>query len=277
MWALPRDACNAAVCSGSGGCVSQGTGRCAIIPSEQDRAAVPCCQRKGKWDRMPKILIADDEKEIVRLLRMYLETDGITVLEANDGLKAVDIAKSNDIDLALVDIMMPKMDGYQVIRQLRQQEKYIPVLVISARVTLSDRVLGMDIGADDYITKPFEPLEVAAKVRAHLRRAGVQSAFGREKNRIGVGSLILDCDECVVINDGTTYELTKAEYKVLELFMQHPRRVFTKEQIYEYAWENEYAVDDNTIRVIISRLRNKIGDDTIKTIRGLGYRLETHG
>lgn len=225
---------------------------------------------------MANILIADDEKEIVRLLRIYIEANDNKVFEANDGDAALRILNKESIDLAIVDIMMPKKNGYEIIKQIRKDSN-IPILVISAKVELSDRVFGIDLGADDYITKPFEPLEVAAKVRAHLRRAGVQSAFGREKNRIEVGSLILDCDECVVINDGTTYELTKAEYKVLELFMQHPRRVFTKEQIYEYAWENEYAVDDNTIRVIISRLRNKIGDDTIKTIRGLGYRLETHG
>lgn len=128
--------------------------------------------------------------------------------------------------------------------------------------------------ADDYITKPFEPLEVAAKVRAHLRRMGAQETVEKEQNRIIVGSLVLDCDECVVIREEETYELTKAEYKVLELFMKHPKRVFTKEQIYEYAWGNDYVVDDNTIRVIISRLRDKIGNETIKTIRGLGYRME---
>lgn len=225
---------------------------------------------------MANILIADDEKEIVRLLRIYIEANDNRVFEANDGDAALRILKEEAIDLAIVDIMMPRKNGYEVIRYIRKSSK-IPILVISARVELPDRVFGIDLGADDYIVKPFEPLEVAAKVRAHLRRAGVQGTSVEEKHRIEAGSLVLCCDECVVINSGITYELTKAEYKVLELFMQHPRRVFTKEQIYEYAWENEYAVDDNTIRVIISRLRDKIGDDTIKTIRGLGYRLEPHG
>ena len=223
---------------------------------------------------MPKILIADDEKEIVRLLRMYLESDDITVLEANDGQQAVDIVRDNDIDLALVDIMMPKMDGYQVIKQIRQQDKYIPVMVISAKVTLSDRVLGMDIGADDYITKPFEPLEVAAKVRAQLRRLNAAVQQVQPKNMITVGSLILDLDECTFIKDDSATELTKAEFKVLELLMSQPRRVFTKEQIYESAWYDDGAVDDNTIRVIISRLRDKIGTEHIRTVRGLGYRFE---
>lgn len=222
---------------------------------------------------MANILIADDEKEIVRLLRIYIEANDNKVFEANDGETALEILSNESIDLAIVDIMMPKINGYEVIKYIRK-ENSIPVLVISAKVELSDRVFGIDLGADDYITKPFEPLEVAAKVRAHLRRMGIQKDSQQEKHRIEVGSLILDCDGCVVINNGNTYDLTKVEYRVLELFMKHPKRVFTKEQIYEYAWENEYVVDDNTIRVIISRLRDKIGNDTIKTIRGLGYRLE---
>ena len=223
---------------------------------------------------MPNILIADDEKEIVRLLRIYLETDDVTVFEANDGAQALDILERNDVDLALVDIMMPKIDGYQVIKKIRQQEKYIPVMVISAKITLSDRVLGIDLGADDYITKPFEPLEVAAKVRAQLRRLNVTSPQAQSKSVITVGDMSLDLDECVFTNNGVSTELTKAEFKVLELLMSQPKRVFTKEQIYESAWYDEGAVDDNTIRVIISRLRDKVGAEHIKTIRGLGYRFE---
>ncbi|MGI6174465.1 MAG: response regulator transcription factor [Christensenellales bacterium] len=224
---------------------------------------------------MANILIADDEKEIVRLLRIYIEANDNVVFEANDGDAALRILENESIDLAIVDIMMPRKNGYEIIRRIRKDSD-IPILVISAKVELSDRVFGIDLGADDYITKPFEALEVAAKVRAHLRRIG-KGAVEREKNRIEVGSLVLDCDECVVLRAGTTIELTKAEYKVLELFMRNPRRVFTKEQIYEHAWGNAYVVDDNTIRVIISRLRDKIGNDSIKTIRGLGYRLEQHG
>ena len=224
---------------------------------------------------MANILIVDDEKEIVRLLKIYIEANDNQVFEANDGETALHILKQENIDLAIVDIMMPGKNGYEIIKEVRKG-RYIPILVISAKVELSDRVFGMDLGADDYITKPFEPLEVAAKVRAHLRRMGAQETVEKEQNQIIVGSIVLDCDECVVIREEETYELTKAEYKVLELFMKHPKRVFTKEQIYEYAWGNDYVVDDNTIRVIISRLRDKVGNDTIKTIRGLGYRLEIH-
>lgn len=223
---------------------------------------------------MPNILIADDEKEIIRLLRIYLESDGVTVFEANDGAQALDILEKEDIDLALVDIMMPKIDGYQVIKKIRRRENYIPIMVISAKITLSDRVLGIDLGADDYITKPFEPLEVAAKVRAQLRRLNVSSQPAASENNIVVDDMKLDLDECTFSKGGEATELTKAEFKVLELLMSQPRRVFTKEQIYESAWYDDGAVDDNTIRVIISRLRDKIGSEHIKTIRGLGYRFE---
>ena len=223
---------------------------------------------------MPNILIADDEKEIIKLLKMYLEADDISLFEADDGQQALDILNREDIDLALVDIMMPKIDGYQVIKQIRKKEKYIPVMVISAKVTLSDRVLGIDLGADDYITKPFEPLEVAAKVKAQLRRLNSATPQKVPDTMITVGSMSLNVDECSFTKDGKTIELTKAELKVLELLMSQPKRVFTKDQIYESAWYEDGAVDDNTIRVIISRLREKIGAEHIKTIRGLGYRFE---
>ena len=222
---------------------------------------------------MAKILIADDEKEIVRLLKIYIEANDNQVFEANDGETALQILTEEDIDLAIVDIMMPGKNGYEIIKDVRKG-RYIPILVISAKVELSDRILGIDLGADDYITKPFEALEVAAKVRAHLRRVGAQEVIEKEENQLVVGSVTLDCDKCQVTKDENIYELTKTEYKVLQLFMSQPGRVFTKEQIYEYAWGDDYAVDDNTIRVVISHLRDKIGSDYIKTIRGLGYRLE---
>lgn len=224
---------------------------------------------------MANVLIADDEKEIVRLLKIYLETENIHVFEANDGAQAMSVLESEAIDIALVDIMMPKIDGYQLIKYIRQKlNKYVPIIVISAKITLSDRVLGMDLGADDYITKPFEPLEVAAKVKAQLRRLNVETVSAEPAKTIEVGDSVLNLDECTYTQNGTTVELTKAEFKVLELLMGSPRRVFTKEQIYESAWYEDGAVDDNTIRVIISRLRDKVGAEHIKTIRGLGYRFE---
>ncbi len=220
---------------------------------------------------MPNILIADDEKEIIRLLKIYL--NDYNVLEANDGQQALAILNSEQVDLAIVDIMMPKVDGYQLITEIRKKNRYIPVIIISAKVTLSDRILGIDIGADDYITKPFEPLEVQAKVRAQLRRLSASDTTAKSET-ITVGDVTLNISECTVTKDGETVELTKNEFKVLELLMGNPRRVFTKEQIYESAWYDADAVDDNTIRVRISRLRDKVGGEHIKTIRGLGYRYE---
>ncbi|MBE5779540.1 MAG: response regulator transcription factor [Clostridiales bacterium] len=223
---------------------------------------------------MPNVLIADDEKEIVRLLKIYLESEHFTIFEAYNGADAYDILQKENIDLAIVDIMMPLIDGYELIRKIRKG-KYIPILVISAKTQLSDRILGIDLGADDYIVKPFEPLEVAAKVKAHMRRVTAQRPAC--DNRLTAGGLTLDRNACTLIKDGNQIDLTKAEFKVLELLMEQPGRVFTKEQIYEHAWFNEGAVDDNTIRVVISRLRDKAGAGCIKTIRGLGYRLENHG
>lgn len=220
---------------------------------------------------MPNILIADDEKEIIRLLKIYLKD--YNVLEANDGAQALAILNTEQVDLAIVDLMMPKIDGYQLISRIRERSRYIPVLIISAKVTLSDRIIGIDTGADDYITKPFEPLEVQAKVRAQLRRLSATGPSAKAET-VTVGDVTLNLAECTVSKGSEPVTLTKNEFKVLELLMKSPRRVFTKEQIYEYAWYDTEAVDDNTIRVIISRLRDKVGSEHIKTIRGLGYRYE---
>lgn len=226
---------------------------------------------------MANILIADDEKEIVHLLKIYIEANDNKVFEAYDGEAALRIYDSEDIDLAIVDIMMPKLDGYGLIKHIRKNS-LMPILVISAKIQLTDRILGIDLGADDYITKPFEPLEVAAKVRAHLRR--LKGNLHKDNSEIDadrvivVGDIELDLNQCTVKKGVEIFELTKVEYKVLELLMSQPKRVFTKEQIFEYAWDEDYVVDDNSIRVIISRIRDKIGNETIKTIRGLGYRFD---
>lgn len=223
---------------------------------------------------MANILIADDEKEIIQLLRIYLEKEDMNVFEAYDGEMAYMILKNYNIDIALIDIMMPRMNGYELIRKVRETMN-IPIMIISARVELTDRVLGLDLGADDYITKPFEPLEVTAKVKARIRRIE-KYELKSETEVISIGELTLNLRECTVSKNSETMELTKAEFLVLKLFMSAPGRVFAKEQIYEAGWGEEYVVDDNTIRVIISRIREKIGDNYIKTIRGLGYRMEKH-
>lgn len=236
---------------------------------------------------MAAILITDDEKEIVSLLKIYLEAEGFTVHEAFDGEAAVRILQKEKIDLLIVDIMMPQKNGYEVIKQVRKDDgnKLIPVLVISAKTEVSDRILGLDLGADDYIPKPFEPLEVVAKVKAHLRkmdavqsqgigRSGAAAIKADDSEVLTVGNLTLNKNECTVSVGNETNDLTKVELTLLEMFMNEPRRVFTTEQIHDRGWAGLEVVDDNTIRVTLSHIREKIGDAKITNIRGLGYRLE---
>ena len=226
---------------------------------------------------MKKILIADDEVEIVKLVSLYLESDYYELFCAYDGDEAKEILEKNDIDLAIIDIMMPKINGYELIKYIRDKnnkyEKYIPIIVISAKVHLSDRILGLDLGADDYLTKPFEPLELVAKVKGEFRR-NEHSLENKDNPKITIGEISLNIHQCTLEKNGDIIDLTGSEFKVLKLFMKNPRRVFTNEQIYEYAWSETSVVDDNTIRVIISKLRSKIGHEHIVTIRGLGYRYE---
>ena len=220
---------------------------------------------------MANILIADDDKDIIRMLRFYLEKEGFQIYEAYDGSMALMVLQSYRIDVALVDIMMPYMDGFELIKKVRRTMD-VPILVISAKVDLSDRVLGLDLGADDYILKPFEPLEVAAKVRARLRRLDVEQS-SKTAGMVSAGDLCLDIGECCLMKNGAEIPLSKTEYLILKMFMESPGRVFTKEQIYSAGWSGDYAVDDNAIRVMISKLREKTGAGYIETIRGLGYRL----
>lgn len=228
------------------------------------------------------ILIADDEKEIVEILRLYLESSGLKVIEAYDGSEALAAVQSeNDrIDIALVDIMMPKMDGYTLVRRIREKQN-IPIIIVSARNDDSGKILGLDLGADDYITKPFNPLEVVARVQAQLRRFYRLNTPGeRQENQITAGGLILDRLGCILNRNGLQVALTAIEFKILSLLMEHPGRVFTKSQIFEQVWEGGfYESDDNTIMVHISKLREKMEDDPrnpvyLKTVRGLGYRFE---
>lgn len=221
-------------------------------------------------ERKYNVLIADDEKEIISVLRLFLEKEDINVYEAYDGEMACMIVKNYDIDLAVLDIMMPRMNGFEVLKKIRQ-DMDIPVMILSARVQLDDKVLGLDLGADDYITKPFEPLEVAARVRANLRRHSRKP--GTQGNVITYKDLTLDMDKCVLSIGNETADLTKTELAMMEMFMKAPGRVFTRDQLCEKGWDDGF-VDDNTIRVAVSRLRDKIGGERIKTIRGLGYRLE---
>ena len=228
-----------------------------------------------------KILIADDEAEIRDVLRLYLEKDGYDVTEAADGVEAMEKLQKESPDLAILDIMMPGLDGYRVLRNIRENNN-IPVIMLSAKDTDADKILGLDLGADDYITKPFGPLEAVARVNSNIRRFySLGSGNGGDKDKtvkeLTVQDLCLNLESCLLYRGDETIELTSVEFRIMKLFMEEPGKVFTKQQIYESGWGDEYLVSDNNIMVCISKLRAKLdrdGKEYIKTIRGLGYRME---
>ncbi len=219
------------------------------------------------------ILIAEDDSDIRELLRLYLESEGFSVMCAENGLAALNIARENIPDLAILDIMMPQMNGYELTRALRSLGD-IPIIILSAKDQDNDKILGLNIGADDYMTKPFNPLEIVARVRALLRRTKKASS-----DLISVGELTLNTSSCTLTKRETPISLTPTEYKILSRLMRSPGRVFTKVQLYESVSGEYFVSDDNTMMVHISKLREKIEDDPrepryIITVRGLGYKLE---
>lgn len=227
-----------------------------------------------------KILIADDEAEIRDVLRLYLEKDGYEVTEAADGVEAMERLRKEKSDLAILDVMMPGLDGYRVLRNIREDNN-IPVIMLSAKDTDSDKILGLDMGADDYITKPFAPLEAVARVNSNIRRFYSLGARGKDRDKavteLTVRDLRLDLEACLLYRGEETIELTSVEFRIMKLFMEEPGKVFTKQQLYEQGWGDDYFVSDNNIMVCISKLRSKLdsnGREYIKTVRGLGYRME---
>lgn len=228
-----------------------------------------------------QILIAEDDADIVELLRLYLENEKFTVFAAENGEEAYRIIQEQRIDLAVVDIMMPKMNGIELTRKIRETSK-IPILILSAKNLDSDKILGLAIGADDYITKPFNPLEIIARVQSSLRRTYDFNEFipqAEPDHIIKVGELIMDTASFTLQKNGQEILLTPMEFKVLMKLMQNPGMVLTKAQIYESINGAYFENDDNTMMVHISRLRDKIEDDPkqavyIKTVRGIGYKIE---
>lgn len=223
------------------------------------------------------ILVVDDEKEIRELLRLYIEKDGYTVIQAENGLEALNLAAAVPIDLAVIDIMMPDLDGYQLIKGLREHSN-LPIIVVSAKAQNYEKILGLDLGADDYVTKPFDPLEVMARIKALLRRYG-GGELDREVDVLTAGELRMDVSACSLSHGSRILPLTATEFNLMKLFMHSPGRVYTKQQLYEVAWQETVIVDDNTVMVAISKLRAKLPDESavsIGTVRGLGYRLEVH-
>ena len=221
------------------------------------------------------ILIAEDDADIVELLTLYLDSADFCVCVANNGIEALEIMKHDKISLALVDIMMPEMNGYEFIKEVRQISD-IPIIIISARNQDADKIMGLDIGADAYISKPFNPLEVIAYIKALLRRCVKNT---EEKEVLTLGELDLDMEKFILRKNGLVLPLTLTELKIVAKMMKTPERVFTKAQLYECINGELYESDDNTMMVHISNIRSKIEEDPanpqyIKTVRGLGYKIE---
>ncbi len=217
------------------------------------------------------ILIAEDDPDIRSLLRLYLESEGFSVTEAENGERALELARAQLPDMAVLDVMMPGLDGYALTRALRRLGD-LPILILSAKSRDEDKILGLNLGADDYIAKPFNPVEIVARVKAQLRRAARGAGAA-----LTAGGLTLDPSSLAVLRDGAPVPLTPMEYKILSVLMRSPGRIFTKLQLYESAVGSYFEGDDNTMMVHISKLREKIEDDPrnprrIVTVRGLGYK-----
>ena len=225
-----------------------------------------------------KILIAEDDMDIVELLKLYLESNGFEVTSTYNGLEALDAFKKGNYDIIIADLMMPGLNGYELIKIVRETSN-IPIIIVSAKNMDSDKVLGLDIGADAYITKPFNPLELVAYVKALLRRYYEFKSSNNEINTLNVGELSLDLSKYILKKNNKIVPLTSTEIKILAMMMKSPGKVFTRSQIYECINGDFYDTDDNTMMVHISNIRGKIEDNPakpeyIKTVRGLGYKLE---
>lgn len=228
---------------------------------------------------MYNILVVDDEKEIVELVELYFRNNDYKIFKAYDGIEAINIIDKNDINLAIVDIMMPNLNGYSLIMNIRSKLN-MPIIVISAKGEGYDKILALDMGADDYVTKPFDPLELVARVNAQIRRVyGYSNSNEIKEKLIEVGDLTLDLEACKLTKNDEEIQLTSTELKIVELFMKNPNKVFTKKNLFESVWDEVYIAEDNAIMVQISKIRDKIEESNkepkyIKTIRGVGYKFE---
>ena len=217
-----------------------------------------------------KILLAEDEVDLNNVVTRYLKKNGYSVDSVLDGEEALDYLEYGEYDLVILDIMMPKVDGFEVIKKLRDKGNHTSVLMLTARDSADDKVKGLDLGADDYIVKPFDFNELMARIRAVVRRK-----YGNSSNRLVIEDLILDTSEKSVTRAGKQIELTGKEYEVLEYLMQSKNRILSRDQIKEHVWDFDYEGDSNIIDVLIKNIRKKIdieaGKQIIYTKRGLGY------
>lgn len=229
---------------------------------------------------MFNILVCDDDKEIVDAIDIYLSQEGYHILKAYDGLQAIEIMKKEEVHLILLDIMMPNLDGIRATRKIRETSS-VPIIMLSAKSEDVDKILGLNIGADDYITKPFNPLELIARVKSQLRRyTQLGNLATEEKEAVYVcGGLVVNDDLKTVTVDGEPVKLTPIEYNILVLLIKNQGKVFSIEQIYENIWNEEAIGADNTVAVYIRHIREKIEINPrepryLKVVWGIGYKIE---
>jgi DNA-binding response OmpR family regulator len=226
-----------------------------------------------------KLLVCDDDREIVDAIEIYLEQEGFEVEKAYDGEEAISILKKEKIDLMIMDIMMPKLDGIRATLQIRK-ESSIPIIMLSAKTEDTDKILGLNVGADDYVTKPFNPLELVARVKSQLRRVNVLSTQNSgNENSFQVGGLLIQDELKKVTVDGEEVKLTPIEYNILLLLVKNKGRVYSINQIYENIWNEEAIGADNTVAVHIRHIREKIEINPkepryLKVVWGVGYKIE---
>lgn len=226
-----------------------------------------------------KVLAADDETELLDALELYTERENIRLIKADNGITALELFQREKPQLVLLDIMMPGLDGFAVLKKIREKSN-IPAIMLTAKGEDHDKILGLDIGADDYITKPYNPMVVVARIKAQLRRCyDYSDSSAKTSEELKAFDIVLSKAEGRVIKNGKPVELTKTEFLILRLLMENRGRIFTKKQIFDYSRDSEFIADDNTVMVHISNLRSKIEDDPhspkiLKTIKGLGYKIE---
>ncbi len=230
---------------------------------------------------MYTILVCDDDKEIVDAIQIYLSTEGYNVLKAYNGYEALEIVEKNEVHLILLDVMKPMMDGMRATRKLRESNRILPIIFLTAKSEDSDKVLGLNIGADDYITKPFNPLELIARVKSALRRYTELGSINEKTNIYSTGGLVIDDEAKEVTVDGELIKLTPIEYNLLKLLVKNKGKVFSISEIYEQIWNEPSFGVDNIVAVHIRHIREKIEINSkepkyLKVAWGIGYKVEKY-
>ena len=224
------------------------------------------------------ILVVDDDREIVDSIGIFLSAEGYKVLKAYDGIEALDVLGENQVHLMILDIMMPKLDGIKTLMKLRESRN-IPVILLSAKSEDVDKIFGLAAGADDYVTKPFNPSELMARVKSQLRRYTTLGSIGKQNGEIIIDGLVVNTENKTVQVDGENVRLTPIEYKILELLVRNRGRVYSAEDIYSNVWNDQTAVGDNTIAVHVRHIREKIEINPkepkyLKVVWGIGYKID---